>query len=80
MNVLTQLQLDFLHSFFAQPASAPFALHGGTALAAFHLRHRVSEDIDLFAVAPLGDEELKAQRDDSCYEGPVRRDVPLGIR
>jgi len=59
MNVLTPLQRDFLHSFFAQPASTPFALHGGTALAAFHLRHRVSEDIDLFAVAPLSDEELK---------------------
>jgi predicted nucleotidyltransferase component of viral defense system len=59
MNVLTPLQRDFLHNFFAQPASAPFALHGGTALAAFYLRHRVSEDVDLFAVAPLRDEELK---------------------
>ena len=59
MNVLTPLQRDFLYSFFAQPASAPFALTGGTALAAFHLHHRVSEDVDLFAVAPLHDDELK---------------------
>ena len=59
MNVLTPLQRDFLYSFFAQPASAPFALTGGTALAAFHLCHRVSEDVDLFAVAPLRDDELK---------------------
>ena len=48
MNVLTPLQRDFLPSFFAQPASAPFALHSGTALAAFYLHHRVSEDVDLY--------------------------------
>jgi len=59
MNVLTRLQRDLLSSFFAQPASVPFALTGGTALAAFHLHHRVSEDVDLFAVAPLHDDELK---------------------
>lgn len=33
MSVLTPLQRDFLSSFFAQPASAPFVLTGGTALA-----------------------------------------------
>ncbi len=59
MNVLTPLQRDFLYSFFAQPASVPFALAGGTALAGFHLHHRVSDDVDLFAVAPLRDEEFK---------------------
>jgi hypothetical protein len=53
------LQRDFLYSFFAQPASAPFVLTGGTALAAFYLQHRVSEDIDLFGVAPIGNAELK---------------------
>ena len=59
MNVLTPLQHDFLSNFFAQPASAPFVLTGGTALAAFHLQHRLSEDIDLFAVAPMDEAELK---------------------
>jgi len=59
MNVLTPLQRDFLFRFFAQPASAPFVLTGGTALAAFHLQHRISDDIDLFAVAPIGDDELQ---------------------
>jgi hypothetical protein len=59
MTVLTRLQRDFLSSFFAQPASAPFVLTGGTALAAFHLHHRLSEDVDLFAVAPISDAELK---------------------
>ena len=59
MTVLTLLQRDFLSSFFAQPASQPFVVTGGTALAAFHLQHRLSEDIDLFAVAPIMDAELK---------------------
>lgn len=59
MTVLTRLQRDFLSSFFALPAAQPFVLTGGTALAAFHLQHRLSEDVDLFAVAPLGDAELK---------------------
>lgn len=59
MTVLTRLQRDFLSSFFAQPAARPFVLTGGTALAAFHLQHRLSDDVDLFAVAPLSDAELK---------------------
>jgi hypothetical protein len=59
MTVLTLLQRDFLSSFFAQPAAQPFVLTGGTALAAFHLQHRLSEDVDLFAVAPLSATELK---------------------
>ncbi len=59
MTVLTPVQRDFLSSFFAQPAAQPFVLTGGTALAAFHLQHRLSEDVDLFAVAPLSDIELK---------------------
>jgi hypothetical protein len=59
MTVLTRLQRDFLSSFFAQPAAQPFVLTGGTALAAYHLQHRLSEDVDLFAVAPLSDAELK---------------------
>jgi hypothetical protein len=59
MTVLTRLQRDFLSSFFAQPAAQPFVLTGGTALAAYHLQHRLSEDVDLFAVAPFSDAELK---------------------
>jgi hypothetical protein len=59
MIVLTQLQRDFLSSFFAQPASMPFVLTGGTALAAFHLQHRLSEDVDLFVVAPIDEADLK---------------------
>ena len=37
-----------------------FYLTGGTALAAFHLQHRVSEDLDLFTEEPVGIEEILA--------------------
>ena len=45
---LTLLQKTFLQRFFATETGQRFFLTGGTALAAFHLHHRVSEDLDLF--------------------------------
>ena len=45
-DILSALQWDFL-SFFFQGAP-PFFLTGGTALSAFYLQHRYSEDLDLF--------------------------------
>lgn len=47
-DVLSQLQSDFLHAFFATEISSRFFLTGGTALAAFYLHHRLSVDLDLF--------------------------------
>jgi hypothetical protein len=49
-SILTPLQRDFLNAFFARPAAQKFFLTGGTALAAFHLYHRYSEDLDLFTL------------------------------
>jgi hypothetical protein len=49
-NILTPLQRDFLNAFFARPAAEAFFLTGGTALAAFYLQHRYSEDLDLFTL------------------------------
>jgi hypothetical protein len=45
---LTLLQKTFLQRFFATETGQRFFLTGGTALAAFHLHHRVSEALDLF--------------------------------
>jgi hypothetical protein len=42
------LQWDFLSDFFRVPP--PFFLTGGTALSAFYLQHRYSEDLDLFTL------------------------------
>jgi len=39
---LTPLQSEFLIRFFATDFGQDFFLTGGTALAAFHLHHRVS--------------------------------------
>lgn len=49
-SILSPLQQDFLRLFFAGSAGQAFFLTGGTALAEFYLRHRYSEDIDLFTL------------------------------
>jgi len=49
-GVLTPLQQDSLAVFFADPIAQRFWLTGGTALAAFYLGHRPSEDLDLFTL------------------------------
>jgi predicted nucleotidyltransferase component of viral defense system len=47
-DILSALQWEFLSCFFQD--AAPFFLTGGTALSAFYLRHRYSEDLDLFTL------------------------------
>lgn len=48
---LSPLQADLLREFFAREQR--FVLTGGAALAGFHLRHRTSDDLDLFAKPPM---------------------------
>jgi len=52
MDVLTSLQKTFLHKFGGSPFQKSFYLTGGTALAAFYLQHRLSEDLDFFTDDP----------------------------
>lgn len=47
-DVLSALQWEFLAFFFQ--GSPPFFLTGGTALSAFYLQHRYSQDLDLFTL------------------------------
>lgn len=47
-DILSALQWEFLSIFFQ--GSPPFFLTGGTALSAFYLGHRYSEDLDLFTL------------------------------
>ena len=47
-DILSALQWDFLSVFFQ--GAPPFFLTGGTALSAFYLQHRYSEDLDLFTL------------------------------
>lgn len=55
ITVLTQLQKKLLELFAESKLAKQYYLTGGTALAAFHLKHRLSEDLDFFAktAAPL---------------------------
>ena len=47
-DVLSALQWEFLSLFFQ--GAPPFFLTGGTALSAFYLQHRYSQDLDLFTL------------------------------
>lgn len=47
-KILTPLQKESLEIFFSLPDADNFYLTGGTALAAFYLQHRLSEDLDIF--------------------------------
>jgi hypothetical protein len=47
-DILSALQWEFLSFFFH--GAPPFFLTGGTALSAFYLQHRYSEDLDLFTL------------------------------
>lgn len=46
--ILSALQWEFLSLFFE--GAPPFFLTGGTALSAFYLHHRYSQDLDLFTL------------------------------
>lgn len=48
--ILTPLQKNFLGEFFRSFLGQKFFLSGGTALAEFYLKHRLSEDLDLFTL------------------------------
>ncbi len=49
-DILTPLQAKFLEAFFRKSESQSFFLTGGTALSAYYLYHRYSEDLDLFTL------------------------------
>lgn len=48
MGILTSEQKKFLGLFFSYFPEQNFFLTGGTALAQYYLRHRLSEDLDIF--------------------------------
>jgi len=48
-KILTSDQKTFLHEFTKSELRDVFRLTGGTALSAFYLEHRLSEDLDFFS-------------------------------
>jgi predicted nucleotidyltransferase component of viral defense system len=57
---LTPLQADLLEAFFQHEDR--FYLTGGGALAGYHLGHRETHDLDLFALSPIMDDGVRALR------------------
>lgn len=62
-SILTPFQTEFLERFFQNEIGRQFFLTGGTALAAFYLQHRYSEDIDLFTLDNRAMELIQAELD-----------------
>jgi predicted nucleotidyltransferase component of viral defense system len=57
--VLTPYQTQILKTFFASSLGKQFFLTGGTALAAFYLAHRQSNDLDFFTLEKFDSLELE---------------------
>lgn len=57
--VLTPYQTQILKTFFASSLGRQFFLTGGTALAAFYLGHRQSQDLDLFTLRAFDSLEIE---------------------
>lgn len=55
-KILTALQSNFLREFFDR--TQEFYLTGGTALSAFYLQHRLSEDLDFFTNNDVAEKEF----------------------
>jgi predicted nucleotidyltransferase component of viral defense system len=77
-SLLSTLQREFLKRFFATAIGPHFYLTGGTVLAAFHLRHRLSVDLDLFTLDDLALREANAlvprlAQELGCHIGQSRR-------
>lgn len=57
-RILTEEQKELLLSFTRSPLSSVFYLTGGTALSAFYLHHRLSEDLDFFTEQEVNVENI----------------------
>ncbi len=81
MEILTPAQKRLLAAASAVEAlRSSFVLTGGTALAAYHLHHRLSEDLDFFTrvprAVPLAVESLLASLPAAGFEIEVVRSFP----
>lgn len=77
MEILTPLQIEVLKIFGALEEVDYFYLSGGTALSAFYLKHRLSEDLDFFTneeelVSIMGD-RLKLNLEDKRFAIETKR-------
>ncbi len=66
-SILTSFQIEFLETFFQNEIGRKFFLTGGTALAAYYLQHRYSEDIDLFTLDNSALEQIQPELDAMAF-------------
>lgn len=52
-EILTTSQKQVIKIIAAEPRLSNFYLSGGTALSAFYLQHRLSDDLDFFSIEPV---------------------------
>lgn len=57
-SILTEQQRILLKQFIVWPQASEFYLTGGTALSAFYLHHRLSEDLDFFTEGDVEAESI----------------------
>jgi hypothetical protein len=79
-GVLTPLQQDSLAVFFADPIARRFWLTGGTALAAFYLGHRPSDDLDLFTLDTESLDEVRRVMPNIAKESKCELTSGLGTQ
>lgn len=60
LTILTSIQQLFINLLGKQPFSKKFYLSGGTALAAFYIPYRYSEDLDFFSEEEVHVDEITA--------------------
>ncbi len=68
MEILTPFQKQLLKSIGNAYLARHFYLTGGTALAAFHLQHRFSEDLDFFTDDPNAINLVRSSLEPLCKE------------
>ena len=70
--VLTEGQKAFLSHFGKSPLCKIFYLTGGTALAAFYLQHRFSDDLDFFTEEEVSRAHLACATESRDYSGGLK--------
>ena|SRR3989344_6578597 len=76
--ILYSHQIKILKLFFTTSFSKTFFLTGGTALSAFYLAHRESQDLDLFSLKPF--DTLLLRNTMTEIAGKINAEMILNIR
>ena len=76
--VLTSYQIQILKTFFNSDLGRQFFLTGGTALAAFYLGHRQSNDLDFFTIEAF--DPLKLERLISVIARETNAEIQIKVK